>query len=438
MTTERHDWHNWSRLSSAQVREVRSPRDTDGVVRAVLEARESAQRLKMVGTGHSFTSIAAPVDVMLRPERLRGVVDIDRTSMTATALAGTPLKEFNAALAAAGLSLHNMGDIAEQTLAGAISTGTHGSGGVAAGLAAQVVALEMVSGTGEVLTLSRESQPDLFDLARVGLGALGVITCITFAVEPLFVLEATEFSTTWDRVVTGLDELVSDAHHSDLYWFPHTDVVQVKQNRRLTCEPAQAQPPTRLAALWEDEILANGLFGLLTALNSRVPTLVAPTNRVAARALSQRHYSDVAHRVFTSPRRVVFKEMEYALPRETAMQALVECRAAMEGGGHRANFPVEIRTAPADAVGLSTASGRETVYLAFHTHRASEHTRYFGAMEEILLAHDGRPHWGKLHTATAPVLAERYDRFEEFLAARDLLDPDRIFANSYLERVLGA
>src|SRR6201999_3550338 len=144
------------------------------------------------GTGHSFTAISAPDGTMLRPQGLTGIVAVDREALTVTAYAGTPLKELNAALEVLGLSLHNMGDIAEQTLAGAISTGTHGTGGVAAGLSAQVAGLELVTGTGEVLRATAEENPDVLDLARVGLGALGVLTTITFRVEPLFLLEAQE------------------------------------------------------------------------------------------------------------------------------------------------------------------------------------------------------------------------------------------------------
>src|SRR3954451_389083 len=134
----------------------------------------------MVGTGHSFTGIGAPEDAMLRPDLMRGILAVDREAMTVTAYAGTQLKMLNAECERLGLSLHNMGDIAEQTLAGATSTGTHGTGGVTAGLAAQLAGLQLVTGTGEVLDATREQNADVFEVARVGLGALGILTSITF------------------------------------------------------------------------------------------------------------------------------------------------------------------------------------------------------------------------------------------------------------------
>jgi FAD-linked oxidoreductase len=394
----------------------------------------------MVGTGHSFTAISAPEDVMLRPEGLTGIVAVDRDAMTVTARAGTPLKVLNAELERLGLSLHNMGDIAEQTLAGATSTGTHGTGGVAAGLSAQLVGLRLVTGTGEVVDAAPEQNPDVLEIARVGLGALGILTELTFAVEPMFLLRATEQPMAWHDALGSFDEMVAGSDHADMYWFPHTDRLLVKRNTRLDADVSEAEPLSRFRGWLDDDFLSNTVFGGLTAAGNRAPWLVPRINQVAARALSARTYSDVAHRVFTSPRRVVFREMEYAVPREAGLDALREVRRVVEASDWRISFPVEIRVAPADDIPLSTAYGRDSFYLAFHTHHRSDwatHAAYLEAMEHVMRAHDGRPHWGKLHTRTAADLAPAYPRFDDFLALRDRLDPDRVFANDYLRRVLG-
>jgi FAD-linked oxidoreductase len=378
---------------------------------------------------------------MLRPERLIGVVDVDREAMTVTAYAGTPLRVLNAELERLGLSLHNMGDIAEQTLAGAVSTGTHGTGGVAAGLAAQLAGFQLVTGTGEVLDASPSQHADVFELGRVGLGALGILTTLTFAVEPLFLLEAHEQPMSWDQALGTFDAMVAESHHCDMYWFPHTDRMLTKQNSRLDADVSEASPVSRVRGWVDDELLSNTVFGALTAAANRAPAVIPRMNQVSARALSARTYSDVAHRVFTSSRRVVFREMEYAVPRAAGLEALREARRVVDASDWRISFPVEIRVAPADDVALSTAYDRDSFYLAFHTHHRSDwrtHTEYLTAMEAILRAHDGRPHWGKLHTRSAADLAPAYPRFGEFTALRDRLDPDRLFGNDYLGRVLGA
>ena len=431
------EWRNWSGLETVHPEVVVHPGDTAAVVAAVERARSDGTTVKMVGTGHSFTGIGTPEDTMLRPDRLSGVVAVDRDAMTVTALAGTPLHLLNAELERLGLSLHNMGDIAEQTLAGAISTGTHGTGGVAAGLSAQVAGLQLVTGTGEILTATSRENDDVLDLARVGLGALGVLTTVSFRVEPLFLLEAHEQPMTWDQALGSFDELVSSNHHVDLYWFPHTDRVLAKQNNRLDATIEETEPLSPARAWIEDDLLANRMFGLLCAGANRAPGSIPRMNRVTSRLLTDRRYSDVAHRVFTSTRGVVFKEMEYAVPRAAGIVALHEARRVIEASGWRISFPVEVRVAPPDDVPLSTACQRDTVYLAFHTHRDADHTAYFAAMERIMREHGGRPHWGKLHSLGATELTDLYPRFGEFLALRDRLDPDRVFANDHLRRLLG-
>jgi FAD-linked oxidoreductase len=430
-------WTNWSRLETARPTREATPATAEEVVAEVRRALEAGDTVKMVGTGHSFTAISAPEGTMLRPDALTGVVSVDREALTVTAYAGTPLKELNAALERMGLSLHNMGDIAEQTLAGAISTGTHGTGGTAAGLAAQVVGLELVTGTGELLTATAEENPDVLDVARVGLGALGVLTTITFRVEPLFLLEAVEEPFGWAEGLAAYDELTDRADHVDMYWFPHTDRLQIKQNFRRGTDLSLARPLSRTQLLLDDRFLQNTVFGAATAVLNRVPSAIPGFNRVGARLLSHRTYSDVAHRVFVAERDVVFREMEYAVPRAAGLDVLRECRRALDSSDLRISFPVELRVAPADDVPLSTASGRDSFYLAFHTHRDAEHRDYFALMEPILRAHEGRPHWGKVHTRTAADLAPAYPRFDDFLALRDRLDPRRVFANDYLRRVLG-
>jgi len=435
------NWQNWAGLESADPLSVVTPTSVDEVVEAVTAARRDRSTVKMIGTGHSFTAISAPRDVMLRPQGMAGIISVDRDAMTVTAYAGTQLKVLNAELERLGLSLHNMGDIAEQTLAGATSTGTHGTGGVAAGLAAQLAGLQMVTGTGEVVDATPEQNPDVFEIARIGLGALGILTTVTFAVEPLFLLEAVEQPMSWDEALGSFDDMVAESHHCDMYWFPHTDRLLTKRNTRLDADVSEAEPVSRLRGWVDDELLSNTVFGVLTAGANKMPGVIPRMNQLSARVLSPRTYSDVAHRVFTSPRRVVFREMEYAVPREAGLDALREARRVIDASDWRISFPVEIRVAPADDIPLSTASGRDSCYLAFHTHQHSDwrtHAAYLEAMERVMRDHDGRPHWGKLHTRTAADLAPAYPRFGDFLAMRDRLDPDRVFANAYLERVLGA
>ncbi|MFD0146806.1 MULTISPECIES: D-arabinono-1,4-lactone oxidase [unclassified Streptomyces] len=430
-------WRNWAgNVSSRPAREV-TPASADELADAVRQAAADGLRVKTVGTGHSFTSIAATDGVLIRPDLLTGIRRIDREAMTVTVESGTPLKRLNVALAREGLSLTNMGDIMEQTVAGATSTGTHGTGRDSASIAAQIRELELVTADGRTLVCSEkgtDEEREVFAAARIGLGALGVVTAITFAVEPVFLLTAREEPMTFDRVTSEFDALHAENEHFEFYWFPHTDNCNTKRNNR---SAGPAAPPGKVGSWVEDELLSNGVFQLACSLGRAVPPVIPSLAKVSSRALSARTYTDIPYKVFTSPRRVRFMEMEYALPREAAVSALREVKAMVERSPLKVSFPVEVRTAPADDIALSTASGRETAYIAVHLYKGTPHRAYFTAVERIMTAHGGRPHWGKVHTRDAAYFAEVYPRFDEFTALRDRLDPGRLFANDYLRRVLG-
>ncbi|MFJ9745618.1 D-arabinono-1,4-lactone oxidase [Streptomyces chartreusis] len=428
-------WRNWGgNVAARPAREV-APASVEELAAAIRRAAEDGLKVKAVGSGHSFTSIAATDGVLIRPQLLTGIRHIDREAGTVTVEAGTPLKRLNVALAREGLSLANMGDIMEQTVSGATSTGTHGTGRDSASIAAQIKALELVTADGSVLTCSEKENPEVFAAARIGLGALGVVTAITFAVEPIFLLTAREEPMPFARVLAEFDELWTENEHFEFYWFPHTGSTNTKRNNR---SAGPEKPVGQLAGWFEDELLSNGVFQVAQWVGRAVPATIPAIAQVSSKALSARTYTDIPYKVFTSPRRVRFVEMEYAVPREAVVETLRELKAMVERSGLRVSFPVEVRTAPADDITLSTASGRDSAYIAVHMVKGTPFQRYFTSAERIFTAHEGRPHWGKIHTRDAEYLAGVYPRFEEFTALRDRLDPDRLFQNDYLRRVLGA
>ncbi|MHC0429212.1 D-arabinono-1,4-lactone oxidase [Streptomyces sp. O3] len=435
MSRPRRSWRNWAgNVTSRPAREI-APASVDELTTAIQQAVADGRRVKAVGTGHSFTSAATTDGLLVRPELFTGIRAIDRAEGTVTVQAGTPLKRLNRALAREGLSLINMGDIMEQTVAGATSTGTHGTGRDSASIAAQIRGLELVTADGSVLRCSEKENPDVFAAARIGIGALGVITTITFAVEPIFLLTAREAPMSFDQVTAEFDQHVAENEHFEFYWFPHTGNCNTKRNNR---SPGPEAPVGAFSGWFEDEFLSNGVFQVANSVGRAVPATIPSIARISSRALSARTYTDIPYKVFTSPRRVRFVEMEYAVERSALVETLRELRAMVDRSGLRISFPVEVRTAPADDIALSTASGRETAYIAVHMYRGTPYREYFTAAERIFTAHGGRPHWGKVHTRDAEYLASVYPRFGEFTAVRDRLDPDRLFGNDYVRRVLGS
>jgi FAD-linked oxidoreductase len=427
-------WRNWA--GNQQVNPVRvvTPTSTGEVAAAVRHAAESGLTVRMTGTGHSFTGAAVAEGVLLRPTGLTAVRSVDTASGQVTAEAGLPLRRLNEVLADHRLALANLGDIQEQTVAGATQTGTHGTGRDVAGLVSQITGLELVLADGSVVTCSRDERPDLFDAARVGVGTLGVVTSITWRTVPAFLLRAQEEPMAWDEVLSRLDEFAAGNEHFEFYWFPHTDGCLTKRNNRAA---GPAAPLSRVRHWVDDEFLSNSLFDLTNRLNRRIPGTIKPVNGIAAKALGARTYVDTSHKVFTSPRRVRFKEQEYAIPQEHLAAALGELRALFDKKDLRISFPVEVRMLPAEDAWLSTAYRRPTAFIAIHVYHRNPHQEYFQAVEEIMTGIGGRPHWGKLHTRDAAYLETVYPRFGDFQRLRDEVDPDRRFANPYTTQIFG-
>jgi FAD-linked oxidoreductase len=439
-------WSNWAGNVTASPARVAVPASADEVAAEVARAAADGQRIRMTGSGHSFTPTAVSDGVLLRPGGLTAIRSIDPAAGTVTAEAGCPLHVLNAELLARGLSLANMGDIQVQTVSGATQTGTHGTGRDVGGMAAQIAGLELVLADGSIVTCSADSPAGglelpadlgrgLFDAARVGLGALGIVTAVTFSVVPAFLLQAREEPMSWSRVISELDELTADNEHFEFYWFPHTESCLTKRNNR---SDGPASPLPRWRYLLDDEVLSNTLFGAICQLGKRVPAAIPTVNSVAARALGARTYTDAAYRVFTSPRRVRFKEQEYAVPRAALSDVLSEVKSLIQRRDWRISFPIEVRVAPSDDLWLSTAYRRDSAYIAIHIFHSSPHQDYFTEVEAIMTAVGGRPHWGKMHTRDADYLAGVYPRLSDFVALRDALDPERRFGNEYLAQVLGS
>jgi FAD-linked oxidoreductase len=427
-------WRNWAGNQRASGITTVHPAGTEAIAAVLREAAAEGRRVRPIGSGHSFTAIGRPEDVQLVLDRHAGLVDVTSDGLV-TVQAGMPLHRLNAELATRGWALTNLGDVDRQTVSGALSTGTHGTGAEFGGLATQLRGFELVLADGSVLRCSAAEHPDVFGTGRIGLGALGVLSTVTLQAVPAFALRADEQPASLAELTGDFDAFMSSTDHVEFYWFPHTDRCATKRNTRVP--RSEVAPLPRWRAVWDDEVLANGAFAAVVATGRAVPALVPPLARLSSRALAARTLTDDAHRVFVSRRRVRFREMEYAVPRAAAPEVLRELRRAVDASDWRVPFPVEVRVAAADDIPLSTASGRETAYVAVHVPARTEPGEYFAAFEAIAGSVGGRPHWGKLHGLDAATLPDRYPRFAEFVALRDRLDPAGVLSNAHLDRVLG-
>lgn len=428
-------WRNWAGNEQARPVRVVAPRDAGEVAEAVAAAVRDGHRVKAVGAGHSFTPIAVAPGVQLRLDHLDGLLEVDAASGLVTVGAGMPLWRLNPLLAEHGLAMEILGDIDRQTVSGAISTGTHGSGVRFGGIATQVRGLELALADGTLVRCSAEERPDLFAAARVGLGALGVITRVTLQCVPLFALHARDTAMPVAEVLDGVQQLADGNDHFEFFWFPHSETALTRRFTRLPGSTPLRPVPALTRRL--DEALMGPGFEALCRIGARFPGAVRPIARFSAKAMSAREWTDLSYKVFASPREVRFLESEFAVPREHAADALREIGQWIDRHDERVSFPIEVRFAAADDIWLSTAHERENCYIAVHQYHRMSPRRYFDACQRILSAYGARPHWGKMHTLTADELRPRYARFDDFTALRDALDPAGVFTNPYLDRVLG-
>ena len=426
-------WRNWAGNQKANPLSIEAPKSVSELSAIVSRASEQGQKVKAVGSGHSFTSAAATNGRMIRLENLSGILHVDHASCQVTVGAGTRLSDLNMLLHTEGLALANLGDIAYQTVAGAISTSTHGTGKALTGLAGQVVAMKLINGQGEIIECSKSVNPHIFDVARVSVGALGIITEYTLQAVPSFRLRALEQPMRLDEVLENAHELASAHDHFEFFWIPHTKWALTKRNNRTEDE---LQPLPRVKGWIEKTFMENYAFGALCRVGRARPSLI-PRLATALPSSGSREYVDQSFKIFASPRIVRFYEMEHALPVEALVPALKEICAMVDRKGYLLNFPVEVRFTKGDDVPLSTAYGRDSAYIAVHVYKGIECEPFFRDVEDILREYDARPHWGKMHYRDAEELSKLYPRWDEFIALRNQLDPQRTFSNAYSDTVFG-
>ncbi|MGE5282465.1 MAG: D-arabinono-1,4-lactone oxidase [Chloroflexota bacterium] len=427
-------WRNWAGDQSCTPAELLRPAGREELTEAIGAAAAAGRRVSVAGSGHSFTEAALTEGTMIDVGALSGVIDADRSSGLVRVGGGTVLADLNEELNRLGLAMENLGDIDRQTIAGAISTGTHGTGAKLRNISAQVEGLELVLGDGSVRELTAAGEPQLLRAARVGVGALGAISAVTLRCVPAFVLHRVDSPCPREEVFAAFQRRADENDHFELFTFPYADSALVLERNR-TEEPPH--PRGRAAAFLNDIVLENWALEAISAAGKLFPRAIPSLSRLAAWLASGSTATDRSDRIFANERRVRFTEMEYGVPREHGPEAARRVIEWVRANRYPVFFPIEMRVTAGDDALLSPSHERDTAYIAVHQYRGMEWRPYFEAVEAIMDEYGGRPHWGKRHFQTAASLAERYPRWADFQAARDELDPGRVFGNQYAERVLG-
>jgi L-gulonolactone oxidase len=423
---------NWARNQRCVPDAVYQPASTDEVARIVRQAHEAAQRVKVIGAGHSFTATAMTDGVMLRLDNMTQILNVDREVGQVHVQAGATLHDFCRELHNYGLALPNLGDIDVQSIAGAISTATHGTGFGLGNLATNVVAMTLVNGNGEIVELN-EGDPRI-SVAAVGVGALGIVCEVVLQCVTSFRLHAYETIEYLDDLLDDIPSFAESADHAEFFWMPGARRCQVKRNQRTT---EDIQRPGKVAYFRDKYVAENLALGTVCRVGRRWPSLAPRIAKLVSSSVSERDLVDESFKVFASPRLVRFVEMEYGIPLEYLPEAVQRVREVTKHLSFPSLFPIEVRVSAADDIALSTGFGRLNGWIAVHQYVGAPYESYFQQVADIMDSYGGRPHWGKMHYLNAAQLCERYPRWGEFQELRAALDPDGTFRNEYLDRVLG-
>jgi L-gulono-1,4-lactone dehydrogenase len=418
------EWVNWSGSQRAVPQRFATPRSRHELAEIVAAAPGP---IRVAGAGHSFSGGVVTDGTLLSLDALDRVLDVDGGLVRVEA--GIRLKALSRELHARGLAMPNLGDIDAQSLAGALATGTHGTGTKLPNLSGQVTSVELIDADGRERTITGG---DELLAARVSLGALGVVAAVTVRCVPAFRLRHTDQPEPLEAVLEALQER-ADAHdHFEFWTFPHAAVALTRTLDRTEDPPDR---PGRVSAYVSDVVMDNHAFRAVNEVARRFPRAIPAMNRFASKVASQRERVDFSHAIFASERLVRFEEMEYGVPRERAVPALRAARAALER--HAVSFPIELRFTARDDALLSPAHGRDSAFVAVHVFRGMPYEAAFRDVEAALSELGGRPHWGKRSFLDHTALASRYPRWDDFQRIRAALDPRGRFANPWIRTVLG-
>lgn len=425
-TERRIKWQNWSGGQQCLPEARLAPATADELAGIIAN---SPKPIRPVGTGHSFTGLVPTDGTIISLDRLNGVLEVNADTLEATVGAGSKLGDLGPALEAHGQALINMPDVNRQTMAGSISTSTHGTGENFGSLSTFVTGLELVTADGSTRWCDATQNPDLFQAARVSLGSLGIITKIRLQNRTPHKINKRTWVVPFEEMMAEAENFAATNRNFEFYYIPFSGMcLGISHNET----DAPIAPRTE-----NDDDDGTMTLKALGDYLAWAPAAREYLIKSALEDLPDEVFVDQSWKIYPSERGVRFNEMEYHLPRENALAALREIREHVEGENMDFFFPWEFRYVKSDDIWLSPFQGRESCSIAVHRFYEEDYRPLFAAIEPILQKHGGRPHWGKLHTLTAPDFAKLYPNWNDFLEVRQQMDPDGIFLNDHLKGVFG-
>lgn len=425
-------WRNWSGSFLNKPEKILYPRNENDIVKIIKHCNYTGKKMRIIGAGHSFTPLAVTNGILVSLQHLSGIEKIDYEKKRVTIWGGTTLTDLGKNLHKHGLTMENLGDINLQTIAGAVSTGTHGSGVDFGNLSTQITELTLITPQGDKLLISANENSHLFEAACLSLGLLGVITKVEIKVIKAHQLISISERSTMNQVFPKLTSLTKSNRHFEFFWFPHTETIQIK-----TLNPQQEgiQQKLKGPSKFNDFFMENGALGLVSEMSRIQPKLSKFASKMIARGVRTGKTVGQSYQMYATPRLVKFNEMEYSIPAEHMASALEDINDVIQKNNFNIHFPIECRYVKADNLWLSPSYKRDTAYIAVHMYKGMAFEHIFQAIEEVFKKYEGRPHWGKLHTLEKDDLQKVYSKFNHFLELRKQFDTKNILLNHYLENL---
>ncbi len=426
---------NWSGFVRFTPRQIVKPSSLDELQRIVSTSGHNGRHVRVIGSGHSFTPLVQTEDILISLDNWQGIEEIDVEKGIVKVRGGTKLRTLGEALLTYGLAQENLGDIDVQSISGAVSTGTHGTGINFGTLSTQVKSLTLVTADGELLECSSEHNPTIFKAAQVSLGMLGIIAYVTLRVVPMKRLHFRGHREGMSECFNNMEKYKQENTYFSFLWAPYTDWVQVKLLNETT-EPVSRQSVFK--SYFNKIVVKNWVYWLISESCRLLPRLSKFVSKLAGSSNSITDEVNYSHRIFSTPRMVRFQEMEYNIPAEHIQAVLKEMQECIEVHHFNVHFPIECRFVREDDIWLSPAYQRASAYIAVPMYRGMEYKAYFRHIEDIFRRYQGRPHWGKVHTQTAESLSQLYPHWDDFRRIRASLDPRGVFLNGYLGNLFDA
>lgn len=427
----RTHWSNWSGLVQCDPKDYATPSSVEEVAQVVQDAAHDGRNIRVVGSGHSFSDLVKTDDLLMSLDNLQGVVSASAEDGEAELYAGTKLLRMNQLLDEYGVALENLGDINVQSVAGVVSTGSHGTGIKFGNISSQALGATLVAANGEIVECSETENRDHFKAAQVSIGALGVLVKLRVRALPSYRIEYVRKASTIEETFANADRYKDETRNFEFFFFPYGEGV-LQKFLNTTDDPISGDGPMKW---FTDVVMENAAFEAMSRVARAFPSTCPRIARIAGGSFSSSRQVNVSHKCFSTVRSVRFNEMEYAVPVESGLDAAREIKEWVEKKRLAVHFPIEFRYVQGDDIFISPHYGRDSVAISVHMYKGMPHEEYFKGCEAIFRNYDGRPHWGKLHSLGAKELAPLYPKWDAFQSIRRELDPKGVFMTPYLKRL---